>query len=44
MSLAAESATSLYGAFRLARFDPHGMNYFNAGPSGFWRSFWAAVR
>jgi hypothetical protein len=43
MSLAAESATSLYGAFRLARFDPHGMNYFNAGPSGFWRSFWAAV-
>lgn len=43
MSLAAESATSLYGAFRLARFDPHGMDYFNAGPAGFWRSFWAAV-
>jgi hypothetical protein len=43
MSLAAESAISLYGAFRLARFDPHGMRCFNIAPRGFWRSFSAAV-
>ena len=43
MSLAAESALSLYGAFRLARFDPRGMHCFNTAPSGFWRSFSAAV-
>jgi hypothetical protein len=43
MSLAAEAASSLYGAFRLARLDPHGMRYFNVGPAGFWRSFWAAA-
>lgn len=43
MSLGAESALSLYGAFRLARFDPRGMRCFNTTPSGFWRSFSAAV-
>ena len=43
MSLAAEATLSLYGAFRLARFDPQGMRCFNTAPSGFWRSFSAAV-
>jgi hypothetical protein len=43
MSLAAESAASLYGAFRLARFDAAGMRYFHIDPHGFWRSFSAAV-
>lgn len=38
-----EVASSLYGAFRLARFDPSGLNYFNISLNGFWNSFFAAV-
>lgn len=34
-----EVASSLYGAFRLARFDPSGLNYFNISLNGFWNSF-----
>lgn len=40
---ALEIARSLYGAYRLARFDPGGMDFFNKTPDGFWRSFFAAV-
>lgn len=43
MSLPVEAATSLYGAYRLARFDSRGMTYFAGGPRAFWRSFSAAV-
>lgn len=43
MSVAAEAAVSLYGAFRLARFDANGMRCFDRTPRGFWRSFLAAV-
>lgn len=38
-----ETFRSLYGAWRLARFDPAGLDYFNVGTDGFWRSFFAAV-
>lgn len=38
-----EIVTSLYGAYRLARFDAKGMDFFDASAGGFWRSFWAAV-
>lgn len=38
-----EIARSLQGAWRLARFDPDGMNYFDLSIEGFWRSFGAAV-
>ena len=34
---------ALYGAYRLARFDPNGMQYFDATAGGFWKSFFAAV-
>jgi len=40
---AAEVARSLYGAYRLARFDPRGGDFFNKTEDGFWRSFFAAV-
>lgn len=40
---AVEVARSLYGAYRLARFDPSGMDFFNKTPDGFWRSFFAAA-
>ncbi len=43
MLIAREAATSLYGAYRLARFDAAGMTYFNTSLEGFWRSFYAAV-
>lgn len=33
----------LYGAYRLCRFDPQGLAYFNATHEGFWRSFFSAV-
>ena len=33
----------LTGAWRLARFDPNGMSYFDTTITGFWRSFFAAV-
>jgi hypothetical protein len=36
-------SAGIYGAWRLARFDPRGLNYFDSSDSGFWRSFWAAV-
>lgn len=38
-----EIARSLHGAWRLARFDPNGMNYFDLSIGGFWRSFGAAA-
>ena len=34
---------ALYGAYRLARFDVSGHDYFEASIAGFWRSFFAAV-
>ena len=43
MLSAREAATSLYGAYRLARFDTRGMTYFEISLAGFWRSFYAAV-
>ena len=43
MLSAREAATSLYGAYRLARFDTRGMTYFETSLAGFWRSFYAAV-
>lgn len=39
----AEVASALYGAYRLAWFDPTGMAHFNLTFDGFWRSFFAAV-
>ena len=38
-----EIVSSLYGAWRLARFDPKGMSFFDPTLGGFWRSFFAAV-
>jgi hypothetical protein len=38
----AELGPALYGAWRLAHFDPGGMRYFDRSLHGFWRSFWAA--
>ena len=38
-----ELARALYGAYRLARFDANGMQFFDASLSGFWKSFFAAV-
>lgn len=38
-----EAAAGIYGAWRLARLDPHGMSYFDATERGFWHSFYAAV-
>lgn len=43
MLSAREAATSLYGAYRLARFDARGMTCFETSLAGFWRSFFAAV-
>ncbi|HSV29862.1 MAG TPA: hypothetical protein VLL76_09885 [Candidatus Omnitrophota bacterium] len=43
MSMVAEAASGIYGAWRLARRDPDGLKWFNATPQGFWRSFLAAV-
>lgn len=34
---------SLYGAYRLARLDVGGMQYFDVSPNGFWHSFTAAI-
>ena len=33
----------LTGAWRLARFDPQGLSYFDTTMTGFWRSFFAAL-
>ncbi len=38
-----EVVYSLYGAWRLARLDRGGLQYFDASLEGFWRSFSAAV-
>jgi len=38
-----EILKSLYGAYRLARFAPDGLNAFNFTPTGFFRSFTAAA-
>jgi hypothetical protein len=38
-----EIGPALYGAWRLARFDANGMNYFDRSLEGFWRSFRVAV-
>lgn len=43
MLTAEETARSLYGAWRLARFDAGGMALFDRTPEGFWRSFRVAV-
>ena len=43
MPARAEVLSALYGAYRLAWFDPSGMGYFNLTVDGFWRSFFAAV-
>jgi hypothetical protein len=39
----ADIVRAAYGAWRLARLDPAGMNYFDTTIAGFWRSFWAAA-
>ena len=39
----AEIGPALYGAWRLAHFDPDGMRYFDRSITGFWRSFRVAV-
>ena len=38
-----EIISSVYGAWRLARFDASGMTYFKLSVEGFWHSFFAAV-
>ncbi|HJO97392.1 MAG: hypothetical protein QGF38_13145 [Rhodospirillales bacterium] len=38
-----EATGSLYGAYRLARFDAGGMAFFDTSVDGFWRSFYAAA-
>lgn len=43
MVTAREVVTALYGAYRLARFDPSGLAFFDATIAGFWRSFFAAA-
>lgn len=40
---AREIATSLYGATRLARADPRGIDFFDDTVEAFWKSFWAAA-
>ena len=43
MITAQEASRSLYGAWRLARFDANGITFFDNTNEAFWRSFWAAV-
>ncbi|NQV84331.1 MAG: hypothetical protein HQ494_10980 [Rhodospirillales bacterium] len=43
MPSARDILAALYGAYRLARFDVSGHNYFDTSTTGFWRSFFAAV-
>jgi hypothetical protein len=38
-----ELVASLYGAYRLARFDPRGLGFFDTSPAGARRSFFAAA-
>lgn len=37
-----ELVQALYGSWRLARLDRHGMQYFDLSHRGVWRSFWSA--
>lgn len=39
----AEAAAGIYGAFLLARRNRKGLDWLDATPRGFWRSFWAAL-
>ncbi len=39
----AEIGPAVYGAWRLAFFDPNGMRYFDQSLNGFWRSFRLAI-
>jgi len=39
----AEIAKALYGAWRLARFDARGLEFFDRSLDGFWKSFFAAA-
>jgi hypothetical protein len=39
----AEIGPGIYGAWRLAHFDPDGMRFFDRSIRGFWRSFYVAV-
>ena len=39
----AEIASGVYGAWRMLRFDPRGMAFFDGTVEGFWKSFYAAV-
>lgn len=43
MPLNEEVVRSLFAAWRIARFDPNAMSYFNLSLDGFWRSFVAAL-
>ncbi|MBP2313459.1 hypothetical protein [Azospirillum soli] len=36
-------ASSVFGAYRLARFDPTGLDYMDRTPEGAWKSFYAAI-
>ncbi|WP_282605857.1 hypothetical protein [Pelagibius sp. Alg239-R121] len=38
-----EVSVALYGAWRLMRFDPNGLNYFDSTAEAFWKSFYAAI-
>jgi len=38
-----EVVQALYGSWRLARLDRHGMQYFDLSYRGVWRSFWSAA-
>lgn len=40
---ARDVAYSVFGAYRLARFDPTGLDYMERTPEGAWKSFYAAV-
>jgi hypothetical protein len=40
---AGEIIAGVYGAWRLARFDPGGMRWFDTSFDGFWRSFGVAI-
>ena len=43
MSNLSKTLNALYGAYRLARFDADGMQYFDNSLKGFWHSFQAAI-
>jgi len=43
MPTVAEVSHGIYGAWRLARRDPHAMAWFDRSVPGVWRSFWAGA-